>query len=294
MGYNLLMPISQFGVQIAHAISDYLTIDNLTMLDSSHSVDMAQQAIGTVASAITASYSYFWSRPVPAAPRPTLYATTPQQFQATGSGGGGKAGLERAMDLARLFGIVSSEEDLQYALSSQGSIGGVASRRSELITGAFCATNPENLLRNRITQEDCDKICTFVLNKTKYMPSRVAERLLEVIKKELNITAEMVLDEERVLKQGPIPIPTHEDEGFEIVQAQGFAHYDDGDTPEQLLNPADALLKVIYDEACELKITLRSDLISPMSPGGRGSPSNHSQGSRRSSIQNSSERIRYS
>jgi hypothetical protein len=277
MGYNLLMPISKFASQIAYSLTDYLTTDNPTALDVSDTLDMAQQALGTVASAISSSYTYFWSRPIPVAPRPSLYASTPQQYQATGSGGGGKAGIERARAIARVFEVVHSEENLAYALSSSGLVGGIASRRTELLNSGFNVIDPQNKLLNRITQQDCDHILAFISKRADFFPSRVADRVLEVIKKELDITPEMLRQEEQALTRGPIQIPVEEDEGFEILHHHAYQSYDNSDAPDDLWKPEEALMKVIYDETVILKQTLRHEVISPISPGAnRGTPSSAS------------------
>jgi hypothetical protein len=265
MGYNLLMPISKFAEKLARSLTDYLTEDNPTTLDLSHTLDMAQQALGTVTSALSASYTYFWSKPATAAVSVSPYGTTPQQYQATGSGGGGKAGIERAREIARLFRLVYNEEELAYALSSDSLIGGIASRRSELLTSAFNVVDPGNKLPNQITREDCDHILKFIEKRADFLPSRAGARVLEVIKLELEITDEMVIQEEASLKRGDIQIPADEDEGFEIIQSNAYQSYDYSTAPDDLWKPQEALMKLIYDETQTLKESLPHDVFSPFS-----------------------------
>lgn len=224
------MPISKFGYKIASVLTNYLADENPTTLDTSDAYDAVQQGVTVAAAAVGQAASYVGSFLCSKASSPpkTVQPAAPK----------GKAGVLRAVEIAKIFDIVSSKSGLTAALGNAAMLGDPPSRRSEITTEGFGLTQPGRVADVELTTDDCNNIITFILHKDKLHESTSGKKVIQVIQSALHITSIDINDEINELRN-----PT--------VQAGGVvqSNLSDSEAPPELRTVENAWLKVIFDRA---------------------------------------------
>jgi hypothetical protein len=266
--YNLLMPISKFAIQVAHALADYLSedntaalppayqygIDNSAVLNPYTATNMSQKAVGLAASAAMRAlkYSYsFWGEPAPS-PSPLNYNTPAVSNLLSVPG---IDGLDRAIHMAKHFGLLeglNQGESLVEILKSPDT-----NRRSALVNhGGFHAVDPSNQLKNVIIQSDCEHILGFLTHKDNWYNKTSGRRIISTIQTFFKISADQIENEKKALMR------YHDD--FEMID-NNHVSLPPSSIPAEFFHPENALLKLIYEKTQALNLSLANEMIHSVS-----------------------------